>query len=88
MELRELETIVTFLDVLYRYSHVFQNCHVFLNKYRANPQMEPDRLLNPEEYRELLSTPDNPENEHSGPATRGPTYPACGNSLQGYGSVQ
>ena len=77
--------------VVYRYSYVFKNCRVFLNKHRANSQLEPDRLLNPQEYRQLLPTADCPENKHSNsgtPGSRDETYPACGNSLRGYGSVQ
>ena len=44
--------IITF--VVHKYKTVFQKCCVFLNKCRPNPQFEPDRLLNPEEYRQLL----------------------------------
>ena len=72
------------------YINTFKSCCVLPNKYRANPQLEPDRLLNPEEYRQLLPNANCPENEHSisaSPDSRGETYPACGNSLQVYGSV-
>ena len=65
----------------------FQSCRLFLNKYRDNPQFEPDRLLNPEEYRQLLPNGEYPENEHCITATQNETYPACGNSCHGYGSV-
>ena len=60
-----------FIYVMFRYTKVFRNCCAFLNKYRANPQLEPDRLLNPDEYRQPLLNGDYPENEHSNSATPG-----------------
>ena len=72
------------------YINTFKSCCVLPNKCRANPQFEPHRLHNPEEYRQLLPNANCPENEHSNsaiPDSRGETYPACGNSLQVYGSV-
>ena len=77
--------------VVHRNRNAFRKCCVFLNRYRATAQFETDRLLNPEEYRQLLPTTDS-ESEHSKCASLGSrdgTYPAvCGNSVQGYGSVQ
>ena len=83
--------IYIFLYVLIKHKSCFQKCSVFMKKYRTYPQLEPDRLLNPEEYRHLLPRTDSSENEHSNTATRGSrdgTYPACGNSLQGFDSAQ
>ena len=70
--------------VVHRYRNAFQNCCAFLNRYRANPPFEPDRLLNPEECGQLLPCGDCAEGEHSTPGSRDGTYPAaCGNSVQG-----
>ena len=56
--------------VTFKYTNALQKCCAFLNKYRANPQLEPDRLLNPEEYRQLLPNVNCPENDqHSSLAT-------------------
>ena len=78
--------------VVHRYRNAFRNCCAFLNRYRANPPFEPDRLINPEECGQRLPSADCWESEHSNSATLGSrdeTYPAaCGNSVQGYGSVQ
>ena len=77
--------------VVHRYRNVFRPRCVFLNKCRANPQFESDRLQHPEEYQQLLPSADCGESGHSNSATlssRDETYPACGNSLQSYGSVQ
>ena len=78
--------------VVHRYRNVFRPRCVFLNKCRGNPLFESDRLINPEEYRQLLPSADCGESEHSNSATLGSrdeTYPAaCGNSVQGYASVQ
>ena len=77
--------------VVHKYRNAFRKCCVFLNWYRATPQFEQDRLLIPEEYRQLLPTADT-GSEHSkcaAPGSRDGTYPAvCGNSVQGYGSVE
>ena len=32
--------------IMHKHTNAFHNCYVFLNKCRANPQFEPDRLLN------------------------------------------
>ena len=77
--------------VVHRYRNVFRPRCVFLNRCRGNPLFESDRLQHPEEYRQLLPSADCGESEHSNSATLGSrdeTYPAaCGNSVQGYGSV-
>ena len=49
--------------VMFRYTKVFRKCCVFLNKCRANPQLEPDRIQNPEEYGQLLPNADWPESD-------------------------
>ena len=49
--------------VMFRYTKVLRKCCVFLNKYRANPQLEPDRPQNPEEYGQLLPNADWPESD-------------------------
>ena len=59
--------IVTF--VVHRCRNTFQKCCPFLNKYRADSQFEPDRLLNPEDYEQLLPNADCAENEHSNSET-------------------
>ena len=77
--------------LIFKYTNTFQKCYVFLNKCRAHPQLEANRLLNPEEYSQPLLNGDCPENEHSTTATPDPrddTYPGCGNSFHGYSSVQ
>ena len=92
----EIVAVIAFVPFIYiicyvtfKYTNALQNCCVFLNKYRANPQLEPDRLLNPEEYSQPLLNGDCPENEHSATSDpRDETYPGCGDSLHGYGSVQ
>ena len=55
--------------VMRKHTNAFRNCCAFLNKYRANLQLEPDRLLSPEEYGQPLLNGDWPENEHSTSAT-------------------
>ena len=72
-----------------KHTKAFRNCRMFMNNYRANPQLESDWLLNhdSEEYRQHLPRDHWPENEHSNSATIDETYPPCGNSLHGYGSV-
>ena len=55
--------------IMYKHSNTVRNCCVLLSKYRANPQLEPDRLHNPEEYRQPLLNGDWPENENSTTAT-------------------
>ena len=62
--------------IMYKHANTVRNCCVFLNKYRANPQSEPDRLLNPEEYRQPLLNGDWPENENSNSATPAATGPS------------
>ena len=76
--------------VIRKHTKAFRNCSMFMNKYRANPHMESDWLLNhdSEEYRQLLRTADWPENKHSNSDSIDETYPPCGHSLPGYGSVQ
>ena len=44
--------------VLFKYTKVIRKCCLFLNKNRDIPPLEPDRLLNPEEYRQLLPNAD------------------------------
>ena len=67
---------------------ILQRCQRFLRKYRTNAQLEPDRLVNPEEYRQLLPNA-NHEGDDSEDTSHNEinTHPACGNSLQDYGSV-
>ena len=48
--------------VVYKYRSILQQCCVFLKAYRANSPFEPDRLLNPEEYGQLLPNADFPDN--------------------------
>ena len=55
--------------VVHRCRNTFQKCCPFLNKYRADSQFEPDRLLNPEDYEQLLPNADCAENEHSNSET-------------------
>ena len=55
--------------IMYKHANIVRNCCVFLNKCRANPQSEPDRLHNPGEYRQPLLNGDWPENENSNSAT-------------------
>ena len=64
--------------VVHRYRNAFRNCCTFLNRYRANPPFEPDRLINPEERGQLLLNADCGESEHSNsttPGSRDETYP-------------
>ena len=78
--------------VVHRYRNVFRPRCVFLNKCRGNPLFESDRRQHSEEYRQFLPSAYCGESEHSNSATLGSrdeTYPAaCGNSVQGYASVQ
>ena len=65
--------------VVHRYRNIFRNCCAFLNRYRANPRFEPDRLQNPEED-EQLPNADCAEGEHSNSVTfgsRDETYPVA-----------
>ena len=80
--------IYTVAFVVHKYRNAFRKCCVFLNWYRATPQFEQDRLLIPEEHRQLLPTADT-GSEHSkcaSPGSRDETYPAA--CVQRYGSVQ
>ena len=55
--------------IMYKHTNTVRNCCVLLSKCRTNPQLEPHRLHNPEEYRQPLLNADCPENEHSNSAT-------------------
>ena len=63
--------------------NIVQRYRCLMNKH-VTTSMEADRLVNPDEYRQLLPSV---ENECSAQHDEDQTYPACGNSLQGYGSV-
>ena len=78
-----LPLIYIIVFIVYKYRSILQQCYVFLKTYRANPPFEPDRLINPEEYGQLLPNADCTESEHSNSETldsRDVSYPACGNS--------
>ena len=78
-----LPLVYIIVFIVYKYRSILQQCCVFLKTYRANPPFEPDRLINPEEYGQLLPNADCTESEHSNSETldsRDVSYPACGNS--------
>ena len=63
-------------------ANIVQRYRCLMNKHTTT-SMEADRLVNPDEYRRILSSVDN----ECSVQHEDQTYPACGNSLQGYGSV-
>ena len=67
---------------LFSRTNIIQRCRYFINKQRSITSLEADRLVNPEEYQQLLPSVGSESSSHQ----EAQTYPACGNSLQDYDS--